>query len=206
MPEKMNDSRGKPLVTAVVTTYNRPQMVQRAIQSILAQTYEPLEIIVVEDGIDSGIKAWLKQKSLNHVRYYRHETNKGLSAARNTGISKSRGEYIAFLDDDDEWKPDALEKRIAFSEKKQEELGVVYCGCEIHIPHENRITYNMPKIEGNIKKYIINHDLSTIPSSCLFPGKVLQVIGGFDESLGSSIDHDIWMNLAVHGYHAFAVK
>lgn len=76
-------------------------------------------------------------------------------AARNTGIAKSKGEFIAFLDDDDEWKPDSLEKRIALleklSEKEQEELGVVYCGCETHILHENRDTYNMPKIEGNIK-------------------------------------------------------
>lgn len=210
MPVRLSIFTKPVLVTAVITTCDRPHLVRRAIQSVLAQTYQPLEVIVVEDGSNSGIKEWLEKKNLRQFRYVRHEKNEGLAKVRNIGLKLANGDYIAFLDDDDEWKPDCIEKRIValqkLSPKERESLGVVYCGCEIHIPHENRITHNMPKIEGNIKKYIINNDLSTIPSSCLFPKKVLQAIGGFDESLSSSIDHDIWMKLAVHEYHAFAVK
>ena len=86
MQEKMNASKRKPLVTVVVTTYNRPEMVHHAIQSVLAQTYEPLEIIIVEDGSDSGLEAWLQEKCFTQIRYIRHEKNQGLAAARNTAI------------------------------------------------------------------------------------------------------------------------
>ena len=201
-----------PKVSVVITTRNRSSMLKRAVDSVLKQTYKNYDLHIVDDASDDDTHKVAERfvDCNNHAFYWRQKGRKGLPAARNLGIRKSGGEYIAFLDDDDEWKPDSLEKRIAllekFSEKEQEKLGVVYCGCEIHIPQENRITYNIPKIEGNIKEYIINHDLSTIPSSCLFPKKALQAIGGFDESLTSSIDHDVWMNLAVHWYHAFAVK
>jgi glycosyltransferase involved in cell wall biosynthesis len=201
-----------PKVSVIITTYNRSQRMKRAVFSVLAQTYSSFELHIVDDGSTDNTRDIVQVllSSNANLHYWKHKKNKGLSAARNTGIAKSRGDYIAFLDDDDEWKPDSLGKRIALleklSEKEQEKLGLIYCGCEIHILHEKRITYNMPKIEGTIKKHIINYDLSTIPSSCLFPKKALQAIGGFDESLTSSIDHDIWMNLADHGYHAFAVK
>jgi len=210
MPENMNDNLENVLVTAVVTTYNRFQMAQCAIRSVLVQTYKPLEIIVVEDGSDSGIKAWLKKKELNNVHYIRHEENKGLAVARNTGLMLAKGEYIAYLDDDDEWKPECIEKRIgilkSLSPNYRKHLGVVYCGCEIHIIHERRITYNMPKIQGNIMECIRNQGLSTIPSACLFPRKILQEICGFDENLCSSVDHDIWMKLAVEGCYALVVN
>ena len=81
-------------------------------------------------------------------------------------------------------------------------IGVVYCGCEIHIVHEGRIINNLPKIDGNIQQVVIDHDLSTIPSSCMFTRDALESINGFDENLCSSIDHDIWMSLAINGYHA----
>jgi|GEM_PF-1746058 len=202
----------RPAVSVVITTVNRPESVLRAIRSVFAQTYYEYDLHVIDDGSADrtpyAVKHILGERE--NAFYWRHEKCRGLSAARNTGIAKSTGDYIAFLDDDDEWKPDCIKKRMVtlqkLSSKEREKIGVVYCGCEIHILHENRITYNMPKIEGNIKKHIIHNDLSTIPSSCLFPKKVLQTIGGFDENLTSSIDHDIWMNLAVHGYHAFAVK
>lgn len=199
-------------VSIVVTTMNRPELVLRAIRSVFAQTFPDYDLHVVDDGSTDQTSEVVEQflSGRENAFYWRHESCRGLCAARNTGIAKSKGDFIAFLDDDDEWKPEALEKRVELleeiSEKGREKLGVIYCGCEIHILHENRITYNMPKIEGNIRKYIIDNDLSTIPSSCLFPKKVLQKIGGFDEGLLSSVDHDIWMNLASHGYHAFAIK
>jgi len=201
-----------PKISVVITTYNRPKAVVKAIKSVHTQTYIYYELHVVDDG--SEIESQNVVKGLlagqKNAYYWRNSNRRGLASARNLGIKKSSGEYIAFLDDDDEWKPEAIEKRVALladiPKKEREKLGIIYCGCESHILHEKRITYNMPRIEGNIKEFIINNDLNTIPSSCLFPKKVLVSIGGFDESLTSSIDHDIWMNIAVHGYHAFAVK
>ncbi|MDR9432101.1 MAG: glycosyltransferase family 2 protein, partial [Natronomonas sp.] len=94
----------QPLVTAAVTTYDRYDSAKRAVESVLDQTYEEIELVVVEDGTGSGIGDWLDAEGID-ARYIRHDANRGLAAARNTAIAASRTDYIAFLDDDDEWKP-----------------------------------------------------------------------------------------------------
>jgi len=198
-------------ISVIITTYNRQELFKRAIDSALNQDYSNYDIHIVDDASTDStqqiIKSILAQNS--HVFYWRHRDRKGLSAARNTGIEKSTGSWVAFLDDDDLWKEDCLTKRIQLinrlSGKQKKCLGVLYSGCEIHIPHEKRITYNMPKICGNIAKAIIKKGLCTIPSSCIFSRQALGKIGGFDEELFSFIDHDIWMSLATHNYSALCV-
>lgn len=205
------ESPKKPFISVCITTYDRPKLLERAIRSVLSQTYDNYDLHIIDDSSSAETQQAVNEliRGRKGVFYWRHETRKGLSAARNTGIAKSSGGWIAFLDDDDEWKPDALAKRAdRIKELNEEEaglVGVVYCGCELHLIDENRVTLNMPKIEGGIKEGIRSLDLWTISSSCIFPRKVLEEIGGFDERLCSSIDHDIWMNLASHGYHAFSV-
>lgn len=196
-------------VTAIITTYDRPQLVRRAINSVLAQTYEQPEIIVVEDGSATNVKQWLKEKQLSHIRYICHESNKGLAAARNTGLSMANGEYIAYLDDDDEWKSNRLEKQISLLEEltaeEKSQLGVIYCGVEKRSPDGSIIRTLHPKNQGDLKASIIQEGISTLSSTFLFSKRSLEEIGGFDEKLPSSIDDDIWMALASHGYSAFAV-
>src|SRR4051812_38104251 len=95
-----------PLVSVIVPTFNRPAMLKDALASIFAQTYAPIEIIVVNDG---GIDAELAIAASNcksRVVYLKHTSNKGLPAARNTGIKAASGEFIAYLDDDDVYYPD----------------------------------------------------------------------------------------------------
>jgi len=201
-----------PKVSIVITTRNRPGLLKRALGSALHQMYQNFEIHVVDDASSDDQRCSIENlfAGCKKVHYWCHGNRRGLAAARNTGIAKSSGDYIAFLDDDDEWKPECVTKRIALLQDlppdERKRLGVVYCGCEIRILHENRITYSLPKMQGNIKDFICAHGPSTIPSSCLFPKEVLERIGGFDEHLLSSIDHDIWMNLATQGYYACSVK
>lgn len=198
-------------VSIVITTMNRPQSVLQAIHSVFAQTYPYYDLHIVDDGSTDQTSEVIEKilAGRTNAFYWKHKKCRGLSAARNTGIVNSRAKFIVFLDDDDELKPDSLEKRMAVVQKlnpdDQKKLGVIYNGCEIHIPHENRITYNMPRIEGNIANFIREKGLSTIPSTGLHPRTVLETIGGFDESLISSIDHDLWMGLATHGFYAFPV-
>lgn len=197
-----------PKVSIIVTTYNRSQLLKRAILSALDQNYGNFDLHIVDDASCDETRQVAESVLAGHEdrHYWRHEERKGLSAARNTGIARSSGDYIAFLDDDDEWKPECIEKRVELlmnlNPNQREKLGVVYCGCEVHTGYERGTTYNMPKIEGDIKENICARGLSTIPSSCLFPRVVLERIGGYDETLFSSVDHDIWMNLAAHGYYA----
>jgi glycosyltransferase involved in cell wall biosynthesis len=197
------------LVSTIITTFKRPEMVKKAIYSALAQTYRPVEIIVVEDGTESGIKAWLEDRGFEQIKYISHKNNKGLAASRNTGWRNANGEYIAFLDDDDVWKPEKLQRQMDLISRLDKEqiriLGVVYCGNEIHFSNGTvRVRKGLTNI-GKLKDCIIKYGAQTVPSSSIIPKNVLKKIGGFDESLASSIDHDIWMNLAVNDYHAFLV-
>ena len=124
------------MVSAIVTTYKRePSMVLRAINSILAQTYNDMEIIVVDDSpkdypyreevkrvVTSRLEDFPQVKSL----YICHEHNMGACVARNTGLNAASGEYIAYLDDDDEWLPKKIEKQVKKIE--QSDAVLVYCG------------------------------------------------------------------------------
>ncbi len=193
-----------PLVTAVVTTHNRFDEATRAIRSVRGQTYEPLEVLIVEDGTDSGVHAWLSSE-YDDVRYVQHATNGGLSAARNTAIALARGDYVAFLDDDDEWRPTRVERCVdrlqAISEEDRNHLAVVYCAVESR-QDGRTISVVPPENEGNLAEAIRRDGPSTLQSSCLFRRSALIDVGGYDEWLRSSVDHDIWMALAVGGYDA----
>lgn len=200
--EKVNGSKEKPLVTAVVTTHNRPEMAKRAIRSVLSQTHSPLEIIVVEDGSNSGIEEWLKKEGIRNVRYVLHEDNKGLAAARNTGLHIARGKYVAYLDDDDEWLPVKLAKQVDLFETKGKSVGVVYCGALRISPERKMGREKRPQLRGDIRTAIRENGLSTIPSSGLFRREALVQVGGYDENLLSHVDFDIWLELAGKEYAA----
>jgi glycosyltransferase involved in cell wall biosynthesis len=190
----------QPLVSTVVTTYDRPQLVRYAIKSVLAQTYDPLEIIVVEDGSYTCVKEWLQEQGLRHVRYVRHEENKGLAAARNTGLRMAHGEFIAFLDDDDTWKPEKLQKQIALAVTLDSDYAIIYCGLEVRNKSGQIVNKKMPRLKGYIRNEIVQKGLSTIPSSCLFRKESLAKMAGFDTDIFTGIDHDIWMKMAKYGY------
>lgn len=194
-----------PTVTAVITTYQRFDDAKRAIQSVVAQTYQPLEIIVVEDGTDSGIEAWLKAQGLTQVRYIRHPYNRGLAAARNTGWQAASGEYVAYLDDDDIWKPERISRQIdlvlSLSAVERTKTAVVTCATEMYFPRNGRVSVRMPQDRGSLEQAMMNGIGSTPSSSFLFLKNALEKVGGFDEKLVSSVDHDIWMSLAVEGFH-----
>ena len=103
----------EPLVSAVIPTHKRAVTLPRALQSALAQTYRKMEVVVVIDGPDAETKRALKQINDPRVRIVQLESNVGGGGARNAGVSAARGEWIAFLDDDDEWLPEKIERQIA---------------------------------------------------------------------------------------------
>lgn len=192
----------KPKVSVVITTYNRADLVGRAIQSVLNQTYTDYEIIVVDDCSTDNTNEIVKSFHDLKIRNIYHEHNRNLPAARNSGTRIAKGDYIAFLDDDDEWEKNKLRYQMDLAITNGPECEVIYCGAKI-IDHSGRkIGYNKPKIKGNIRLGIVKQYLGTIPSSCLFYADALRRIGGYDESLKSHIDHDIWMKMAKMNYCA----
>jgi glycosyltransferase involved in cell wall biosynthesis len=103
-----------PCVSVIIPTYNRAEMLIRAIRSVLKQTYEDYEIIVVDDGSTDDTAKVMKAYENDKFKYIRYSLNKGGAFARNLGLDSSRGKYIAFLDSDDEWLPTKLEKQTKF--------------------------------------------------------------------------------------------
>jgi glycosyltransferase involved in cell wall biosynthesis len=116
-----------PTVSVVIPTYNRAGWLRHAIRSVLNQTYEEFELIVVDDASADKTKQLVTAIADDRIRYIRHDENKGAAAARNTGIEHAKGQYIAFQDSDDEWLSTKLEKQVGALESLPDGVGAVYC-------------------------------------------------------------------------------
>jgi GT2 family glycosyltransferase/radical SAM superfamily enzyme YgiQ (UPF0313 family)/Tfp pilus assembly protein PilF len=189
-----------PLVSVIVPTYNRPDMLVAALQSILEQTYKNHEIIVVNDcGLDvADIVGWLNQQG--NITYVRHDRNRGLAAARNTGIKLARGKYLAYLDDDDLFYPNHLKTLVRFLESTN--FRVAYT--DAHRAHQEKQYGRYVTIERDVP-YSNEFDpdrlmvFNQFPVLCLMHEKsCLEEVGVFDESLTSHEDWDLWIRLSLH--------
>ena len=187
-----------PKVSIILPTYNRAHLIGRAIQSILNQTYQDFEIIIIDDGSKDDTEKIIRgfQEKDNRIKYIRFEENKGAAAARNAGIKMSKGEYITFQDSDDEWVIDKLEKQMKVIETSSENI-VVYCGFwridgdeKTYIPD-----IKISNREGNIHKELLKGNFVDTPS-ILLPKKNLEKIGMFDENLLRLQDWDLSIRLS----------
>jgi glycosyltransferase involved in cell wall biosynthesis len=178
-----------PKVSAVISTFNRADLVGRAIESVINQTYRNMEIIVVDDHSTDNTAEVVKQFGESRVHYIRHERNKGGSAARNTGIKAATGEYIAFLDDDDEWVENKIERQLQYM---QDFGGVV---CRSFIPSLNRMTQLYKKDTVNPRDLRKGFIFGGGTSILLARADILKDTL-FDENLASSQDWDLLVRLA----------
>ncbi|MCG2686888.1 glycosyltransferase family 2 protein [Candidatus Parcubacteria bacterium] len=190
----------KPTVSVIIPTYNRAHLIGRAIQSALNQTYQNLEIIVVDDGSLDNTKEVIEnfQKQEKRIKYISYEKNKGGAFARNIGIKNAKGEYIAFLDSDDEWISKKIEKQLIFFTKCSKSVGVVYC---LHYSQEDSFGY-IKKVNssnmrhGNVYNSLLNGWCPSSTSFFILKTLVFKKSGLFDESLPSFQDYDLWIRIA----------
>jgi glycosyltransferase involved in cell wall biosynthesis len=121
--------KGLPLVSIVMATYNRAKTIERAVDSVLNQTYKNVELIIIDDGsVDNTIEI-LKRYSTPVIRIYTHETNKGVTAAKNSGLNQIKGEWFTILDSDDEITQDAIEIMIKLPLELDDSITAVTCNC-----------------------------------------------------------------------------
>lgn len=113
----MDERNSTPQVSVIIATYNRAHLIRQAVETVLAQTIPDIEVIIIDDGSSDGTREAVLEMQEARVRYRRHDCNRGLPAARNTGIALATGAFIAFLDDDDRWMPDKLETQLAQIER-----------------------------------------------------------------------------------------
>jgi glycosyltransferase involved in cell wall biosynthesis len=183
-----------PEVSVAISTWNRAHLVGRAIRSALTQTFEDFELLVVDDGSTDGTADVLTSVDDRRLRRVRHERNYGISRTRNSALGLARGEWLAFLDDDNEWAPDYLERQLAFSASRAR-AGVVYCRAR------RRHASSGAETEiGELKQGRVFCDLvegwNPFVSSALIRRALLVEVGGLDERLRATEDRDLWMRLA----------
>ena len=191
MPEK------NPTVSVIIPTYNRAHLIGRAIQSVLNQTYQDFEVIVVDDGSIDNTEKIVKSFNDPRIRYIRHEKNKGAAAARNTGIRAARGKYIAFQDSDDEWLSEKLEKQMKIFENAPANLGVVYTGFW-RIEHDKKkyIPFSwVVQKEGNIHKELLKGSFIDLPT-VLIRKECFKKAVMFDEKLPRLQDWELVIRLS----------
>ena len=179
-------------ISVVIPSYNRKDFLKRSIDSAINQTKKPLEIIVVDDGSTDGTEAMIKS-DYDFVKFIKQK-NKGVSAARNIGIKVSIGEWICFLDSDDEWKKDKLEKQI--NAMKSNPGYKFFHSNEIWIKNGLRINQKKKhkKYGGDIFDKCL--DMCRIsPSSVMIDKTVFDEVGTFNEDLVVCEDYELWLRI-----------
>jgi len=179
-----------PKVSVIIPTYNRPDLLFRAIESVLDQTYASLECIVVDDGSPADSSSVVEKFGDDRLRYFEHETNQGASAARNTGIQHARGEYIAFLDDDDEWLPTKLDKQVEFFFKQSDDIGLIYTWMNYRKQSGELIRAYTPIHSGYIFPHVLDGQRIGSCSTLMMRTEVARQVDGFDENLPRGNDGD----------------
>lgn len=190
------------MISVVIPLYNKEKQIERTLRSVFAQTYTDYEIVVVNDGSTDGSVAVVESLNDPRIRLVTQK-NAGVSAARNRGINEARGEYIALLDGDDEWKPEFLET-IAHLIQEYPECGVFATRYSMTDTHDNSIENVLNKIRFKTSGVIDNYfevAASSHPpitsSSVTIRKDALLSVGGFPEGIKAGEDLLTWAKLAV---------
>lgn len=197
-----------PRVSVVMPTYNGVSrgFLPFAIESVLAQSFSNLELIIVDDGSTDGTKELCEGYLVDPRVRYVYQKNSGVSVARNNGIAQSRGEYISFLDDDDVWVPEKLEKQFEIIERVDCKMfGLCYSALAcIDCAGERTGAIQSHHASGNVFFKMLCENIVDCTSSVLTPRSVLEDVGDFDVGMSHAEDYDLWLRIAKK-YNVYSV-
>lgn len=188
------------IVSIIIPTYKNRGGLTLSIDSALKQTYPNIEIIVIDDNSPKSLerntteKLMEKYRDNEQVHYIRHEVNKNGAAARNTGIKAAKGEFIAFLDDDDEFLPEKIAKQVQFMNAHQE-FDAVYNYSYVNDKEEMITPY-----EGNASIPLLMCRTKMFTPALMFRKSALDDIGGFNEDFRRHQDYELLLKFFDHGY------
>jgi len=183
-------------VAVIIPAYNYARYLGQAIDSVLRQTHSEFEILVIDDGSTDGTRDLVHQYSDPRVHYI-YQTNAGLSAARNTGLANAKSPFVAFLDADDEWQPDFLRTALGRFKALPEDYGIVATRSSRMDPTGKPIpTRNPPMPEdADLTARDITVKTRFMPSAVVARKSAFDQCGGFDTTLRSSEDRDMWIRI-----------
>lgn len=184
-----------PKVSVIIPAYNAMSYLPETLESVFGQTFTDLEILIVNDGSLDDIVEWASQIGDSRVKFI-SQANQGVSAARNTGIIKAQGEYIAFLDADDLWEPTKLEKQVHCLEANPT-VGLAYTWTNFIDEFGQSTGVSIfSHAEGNVWQEIVVRDMVSTGSSTMIRAECFDKVGLFDSDLCVGEDRDMWTRIA----------
>ena len=183
-----NDNRQ--LVSVIIPTHNRKGLLERAVNSVLEQTWSPVELVIVDDASDDETPAYLDQLQKDHdrIQVISNTESKGAAVSRNIAVQHASGEFITGLDDDDYWRPTRVERLM---EEFEEGFSAV-CSYDRMVMNDREAVWRKPTM--------ITHDdllyYNQVGNQVLTKKEFLDEIGGYDEDLPSAQDYDLWIRLS----------
>jgi len=204
----MMDNRAKirtPNVSVIIPTHNRAELLSSALTSVLNQSYQDFEIVVVDDASTDKTREVIASFNDARIKYVRHEVNKGDAGSRNTGIQNSTGDFIAFLDDDDEWLPEKLQIQVDVLRSCPTNVGGVYTGwLKIDKSTGEILEIKLDGKHGDLFQEMFLENLMS--TACVVVRReCFERVGLFDESMPCSSDYDMWIRIAAH-FHFEYIK
>lgn len=187
-------------ISVIIPVYNTAQYIEQCIESILNQSYENIELILVDDGSNQKTKNKIKELS-DKVNIILTQENQGQSTARNNGIKKATGDVLLVLDSDDYFEPNFCKKAIEFL-KNTKNTKIITCNCNI-INEEGKIIGGFNPVGGDISKMILNN---TAMGSCMFKKREWSLAGGYDENMRSGFeDWEFYIRLLSTGGNVYVI-
>jgi glycosyltransferase involved in cell wall biosynthesis len=197
-----------PKVSVIMPTFNGHSrgFLREAAESVLAQTFSDFEFVVVDDGSTDGTPAYCAGLARDPRVVVVRQENKGLAAARNTGVRHAKGEYLAFFDDDDVWEPVKLAAQVAFfGDATNADVGMVLSSAWTIDANGAVISVRVPRIGNDLYRQMLEEgNIVSCPSAVMVRRTVLEDVGAFDEEMKSLEDFDLWMRIAAK-YHVVSL-
>ncbi len=185
----------EPLVSVIMATYNREEFIEQAIDSVLTQSYEHLELIVIDDGSTDNTKALLESKYNDNRLIYHYQDNTGQSIARNVALGMAKGEYIAFIDSDNAWTDGKLKKQVEYFQA-HDETDIIYGDIITIDEHNNEVTRdNMKRYSGYIADILVKDNFVS-NNTALAKKKCFDELGGMSGKVKVADDYELWLRFS----------
>jgi glycosyltransferase involved in cell wall biosynthesis len=197
---------GRPAVSVVIPAFNRAHVITRALDSVYAQTFQDFEVVIVDDASGDGLRQAVQRYDWR-VSLIRLDKRRGAAGARNAAIPHTRAEWIAFLDSDDEWLPEKLERQLDATRENADQRDVVYCACLRQRPGEKPAIRPKGELsDGVILDALLLRQHAPTASAYIVRRTALVRAKGFDETFPTAVDIDLWLRLATMGCRFAAVQ